>query len=571
MVDSPEEAKDLNLTSKVAVVAQTTQPQENLENVEKVLKEKNIDVKVYNTICNATHQRQNSALSLAREVDVMVVIGGYNSANTRKLAKICSRECPTYHIEHSGELKKEWFVDTKKVGVTAGASTPDRIIEEVVEKMVEINQEQEKNEAQIEEVEQSAQTNAEEANDVEASAQENTQETVEEHLEEGLKTFKKGDVITGHVVQVNENEVMVDVGGKSEGIIPLSELSISRVEDPSAVVQPGDEIKVQVIKVEDEEGHPILSKRRVDRRRAWEKLEEAFGKGTEIEGTGLEVVKGGLLVDVGLRGFVPASLVDIGYVENLEEFVGKSLLLKVIELDKSKNKIVLSRKAILEEELERKRQRTWDELEEGQERDGVVRRLTDFGAFVDIGGVDGLLHVSEISWGRVDHPSDILSEGQEIKVKVLNVDRDKERVSLGLKQLAENPWNRAEEKYPVNSIVKGKVLRTTPFGAFVEIEPGVEGLVHISQLAEEHVEKTEDVVSVGDEIEVKVLGVDSEAQRMSLSLKEAKAKEAPKKEKKKEQRQPKVEEQEDTELPESGVKLGDLYGDLLRQKANESK
>ncbi len=561
-----EEAQKLDLKSRVAVVAQTTQPKENFNQIVSVLKEKGLDVSIYNTICNATHNRQSSAYSLAGKVDVMIVIGGYHSANTTKLAKICSKECSTYHIEHSDELQKEWFKGADKVGVTAGASTPDRIIEEVVEKMVEINEEMEKKEEQAEEVDQP----------VEEKENSMDQESVEGQLEKDLESFNKGDIITGHVVQINDNEVMVDVGGKSEGIIPMSELFASKAEDPSTIVKPGDKIEVQVIKVEDEEGHPILSKRRVERQKAWEKLEQAVESEEIIEGNGLEVVKGGMLVDVGgLRGFVPASLIDIGYVENLEQFVGETLKLKLIELDKTKNKIVFSRKDVLKEEQEKKSQETWDNLEEGQVKEGIVRRITGFGAFIDIGGVDGLLHVSEISWGRVEHPRDVLSEGQEIEVKVLSVDKEKERVSLGLKQLKSSPWDLAADNYPVGNIVTGKVLRTTPFGAFVEVEPGVEGLVHISQLAEEHVTKTEDVVNVGDELKVKVLSVDTEAQRMSLSLKDAverplvEEKKEVKKENKREYLREDEVENEDS-LPESGVKLGDIYGDLLKRK-NEKK
>jgi 4-hydroxy-3-methylbut-2-enyl diphosphate reductase len=567
-----EEVQKFDLKPKVAVVAQTTQPKDNFNKVVKALKEKGLDVNIYNTICNATCQRQNSAYSLACKVDVMIVVGGYHSANTSKLAKICSQECLTYHIEHSGELQKEWFKGADKVGVTAGASTPDRIIEEVVEKMVEINEEMEKKEEQAKEVEQPVEeTSADEAEEKETSMDQNS---VEGQLEKNLESFKKGDIITGQVVQINDDEVMVDVGGKSEGIIPVSELSVSKVEDPSTLVKPGDKIEVQVIKVENDEGHPILSKRRVEREKSWEKLEQAFDNEEIIEGKVLEVVKGGILVDVGLRGFVPASLVDTGYVENLENFVGETVTLKVIELDRNKNKIVLSRKVVLEEEIAKKREETWDNLEEGQVKKGTVQRLTGFGAFVDIGGVDGLLHVSEISWGRVDHPRDVLAEGQEVEVKVLSIDKEKERVSLGLKQLTESPWERAARTYPVGDIVSGKVLRTTPFGAFVEVEPGVEGLVHISQLAEEHIVKTEDVVNVGDEIKVKVLSVDTEAQRMSLSLKEAVAK--PKVEEKKEVKKEKKkdfikeDEIEEDSLSESGVKLGDIYGDLLKRK-NEEK
>ncbi len=621
VVETPAEAEALDLEGKVAVVAQTTQPEDNFHNVVEVLRKKKSDMVVHNTICHATRERQEEASLLARSVDLMVVVGGKNSANTKKLAKICAEtDTPTHHIEHARELCAPWFKDIKRVGVTAGASTPEWIIEEVVAKMTELNkedikkeefgqgktaaetaaaekvgQEAEENAAQeavptpVEaagevaeteaggtagaeaegtadaEIEETADAVAEEPADMEADE---TQEAVEAHLAENMPELRRGSVVTGTVVQINDNGVMVDVGCKSEGIIPLNELSINWVDNPADVVNVGDEVTVEVLRVENEEGHPVLSRKRLQRRQVWGRLEQACNSGEEIRAEVTEVVKGGLLVDVGIKGFVPASLVERGYVEDLSAYVGKQLRLKVIELDRSKNKVVLSQKAILDEEFEKQRQETWDSLEEGQNRKGIVRRITDFGAFVDIGGVDGLLHVSELSWGRVDHPRDVLEEGREIEVKVLGVDREEERVSLGLKQLTPNPWKTAAEKYPDGTIVKGKVLRTAPFGAFVEVEPGIEGLVHISQLAHEHVEKTEDAVKPGDEVEVKVLGVDQDAQRMSLSIKETKPRpqrQAPKQ--KGEPAAPKA-AQED----ESGVKIRDLVGDIsgmLERKDDE--
>ncbi|HHX51043.1 MAG TPA: 30S ribosomal protein S1, partial [Clostridia bacterium] len=331
------------------------------------------------------------------------------------------------------------------------------------------------------------------------------------------------------------------------------------VENLEDLVKVGDKIQVYVLRVENEEGHPILSKKRADRQLAWEILENSLATGEELRAPVIEVVKGGLLVDVGVRGFVPASLVERGYVEDLNQYLGKELRLRVIELDRGKNKAVLSQKAILDEEYELLKQKTWSTLEVDQVLKGIVRRLTNFGAFVDIGGIDGLLHVSELSWGRVEHPRDVLSEGEEIEVKVLGVDREAEKVSLGLKQLLPNPWDTAEERYAVGSIVEGKVLRIAPFGAFVEVEPGIEGLVHISQLADYHVAKTEDVVSVGETIPVKVLSVDQVAHRMSLSLREARGK------KEVQETQESTREEENN----SGVKLGDIFGELFEEEKNQ--
>jgi len=597
VVQDAEEASELPSYPKIGAIAQTTQKESNFWEVIEVLRKKSEDLTVINTICHATKDRQEAAMELAHKVDVMIVVGGRNSSNTQKLAKVCAETgTTTYQIESAEELNPRWFNNRLRVGVTAGASTPDWIIEEVVQRMKEFDEfnefeedvtkeeniteaaednsaapEPEEDEYAVEEIGVSGieDTAAEEPEasppepvlDVDATSQE-----VEAHLAENLKSIRRGEIVTGTVVQINDNEVLVDVGGKSEGIIPLNELSLVNTGDPKEGINVGDKIEVQVLRVENEDGNPVLSKKRADRRVAWDNLETAFENGTELKGKVIEVVKGGLLVDVGVRGFVPASLVERGYVADLSQYLEKELRLRVIELDRGKNKVVLSQKAILDEEYENKRKETWESLEEGQTRKGVVRRLTNFGAFVDLGGVDGLLHVSEIAWGRVEHPADILSEGQELEVFVLGVDKEGGKVSLGLKQLQRNPWELAGEKYSPGAIVEGKVLRIAPFGAFVEVEPGVEGLVHISQLADEHVEKTEDVVSVGDVVPVKILSVDPEAQRMSLSIRQAKPKEKKQEEKPVEKeiaqeppkkKEPAVEQTSYTE-EESGFTFGEL-------------
>ncbi|WP_245907792.1 bifunctional 4-hydroxy-3-methylbut-2-enyl diphosphate reductase/30S ribosomal protein S1 [Neomoorella humiferrea] len=586
VVSDREEAELLPYYPRRAVLAQTTQPEEKLAEVAAVLRTKTDTLVVHNTVCHATRRRQEAAVDLARRVDVMLVVGGRESANTRHLAELCrTTGTPTYHIETAGELCRQWFINARRVGVTGGASTPAWIIEEVVvmlaeqEKLMvpegerepekgpegaELAPAGENNAVEVKPETESGATTVEAGetdgaieNTAAPEKQEEQKNEIQQQIEAKMPELRRGSIVTGTVVQVNDNEVLVDVGGKCEGIIPLNELSHRNISDPHEVVAVGDTINVMVVKPENEEGHPVLSKRRADRRIAWEKLEQYLANGTEIQGEVIEVVKGGLLVDVGVRGFVPASLIERGYVEDLNAYLGKTLRLRVIELDRSKNKVVLSQKAILEEEYEKQRQATWESLEVGQVRKGIVRRLTNFGAFVDLGGVDGLLHVSEISWGRVEHPRDALQEGQEIEVKVLGVDREEGKVSLGRKQLLPNPWDTAASRYPVGTIVEGKVLRLAPFGAFVEVEPGIEGLVHISQLADRHVEKPEDVVKVGDVIPVKVLGVDQEAQRMSLSLRQALRDRAKK--------QPKQAEKSPEPQEESGVKLGDLFGELFEE------
>ncbi len=556
VVANSTEAALLPNYPKLAIIAQTTLDLETFEKVVEVLKSKTEDLKINNTICKATRVRQESAFEIAKGVDLMIVIGSYTSANTNKLVGICQRAgSPTYQIEHAGELDPLWFNNAKRVGVTAGASTPDWIIEEVIKRMTELNEEKLLNE---EEVGEEA-TPKVEGQALIAEEPEGKTEEIDLEMAGELQKLHRGDIISGTVVQINDNEIMVNVGGKSEGIIPLNELSNRTIENPGDLVSAGDIIQVYVLRVENEDGNPILSKRRADRQVAWEMLEESMNTGAEIKAPVVEVVKGGLLVDLGVRGFVPASLVERDYVEDLNQYINRELRLKVIELDSSKNKVVLSQKAILDEEHEQLKEATWAKLEEGQVVKGIVRRLTNFGAFVDIGGIDGLLHVSELSWGRVDHPRDVLSEGQEIDTKVLGLNRETEKVSLGLKQLLANPWDSAEERYQVGSIVTGKVLRNASFGAFVEVEPGIEGLVHISQLADHHVAKTEDVVSVGDMIPVKVLSVDQKSHRMSLSLREAQVKSSPKTDK--------IEADQAEE--NSGVKLGDLFGELFQEENEE--
>ncbi|MTI79334.1 MAG: bifunctional 4-hydroxy-3-methylbut-2-enyl diphosphate reductase/30S ribosomal protein S1 [Firmicutes bacterium] len=489
VAENADQLEKIPECDRVAVVAQTTQPIEVFEEVVRALEQKGFTIKANNTICHATAERQKAALELARQVDVMIIVGGANSANTGKLTRLCSRTgTPTYQVETADELKAQWFVGVEHAGLTAGASTPSWVIEEVKCRMKELDENME-------------------------MQGEGMNEAVE------VKTLRQGDTVKGKVVQVDQDEVLVDVGAKSEGVIPSKEIS-SYNTNPQEVVQVGDEIDVVVLKAEDDEGRTLLSKVRADIEKNWDQLEEKMNEGTIIEGVVREVVKGGLLVDVGVRAFLPASLVEIGYVEDLSKYLNETIKGKIIEMNKNRRKVIVSRKVIMEEEAEKAREELFQNLGEGQTVKGIVRRLTDFGAFIDIGGVDGLLHISEMAWYRINHPSDVLNVGDELEVKVLKVDEENQKVSLGLKQLLANPWDNVEEKYTEGSIVQAKVVRLAPFGAFVQLEPGVEGLVHISHLAEEHVEKPEDVVSEGDEINVKVLSVDQEEKRIRLSIRE---------------------------------------------------
>ena len=335
-----------------------------------------------------------------------------------------------------------------------------------------------------------------------------------EDVEKTLVQLRPGQIVTGTVVQITEDEVCVNVGYKADGLVKKSDLS-------STDVKVGDEIEVEVVKVNDGEGNVLLSQKNIINRKAWEEIVAKQEAGEFVEGVGKEAVKGGLLADVmGVRTFIPASQLSLRYVEKIDEFVGQTMTLKIIEIDKAKKRIVASRKQVLQVEEAARKKELWNTFEVGSIVKGTVRRLADFGAFVDIGGVDGLVHVTDLSWGRVKHPSDVVSVGQEIDVKILNVDPERERISLSYKQTQPRPWTVAGEKYPVGSVVEGKVVRITTFGAFVELEPGLDGLVHISQCALTRIAKVEDAVNVGDIVRVKVLDVNTEAKRISLSIRE---------------------------------------------------
>ncbi len=337
--------------------------------------------------------------------------------------------------------------------------------------------------------------------------------------ESTFPTIEEGQVVNGTVVRVDKDEVLVDIGYKSEGVIPVSELSIRRSVNPADEVSVGEEIAALVMTKEDAEGRLILSKKRARFEIAWKAIETAYENGDPVTGRVIEVVKGGLILDLGVRGFLPASLVDIRRVQDLDEFMGQELQCKVIELNRSRNNVVLSRRAVLEEERKEQRQRILDRLNPGDVVEGTISNIVDFGAFVDLDGMDGLIHISELSWSHVNHPSEVLEIGQSVKVKVLDIDRDRQRISLGLKQTQTDPWQQVLESYQEGDVVQGVVTKVVTFGAFVEILPGVEGLVHISELAQHHVENPREVVSQGDHVNVRILEVDADRRRLSLSLK----------------------------------------------------
>jgi small subunit ribosomal protein S1 len=340
-------------------------------------------------------------------------------------------------------------------------------------------------------------------------------------IEETIKPFDEGDLVSGTVVKIDKDEVLLDIGYKSEGVIPSRELSIRNDVDPSEVVSTGDQIEALVLQKEDKEGRLILSKKRAQYERAWGKIEEIKNADGTVTGPVIEVVKGGLIIDIGLRGFLPASLVEMRRVRDLQPYVGKELECRIIELDKNRNNVVLSRRKFLEESQAEQRQDFLTSLAKGERRKGVVSSIVNFGAFVDLGGVDGLVHVSELSWKHVDHPSEVVEVGQEVDVEVLDVDLERERVSLSLKATQEDPWRQFARQHEVGDVIEGRVTKLVPFGAFVEVDDAIEGLVHISELADHHVERAEDEVSVHDRVPVKIIDIDLDRRRISLSRKQA--------------------------------------------------
>src|ERR1700743_141075 len=334
-----------------------------------------------------------------------------------------------------------------------------------------------------------------------------------------MVSFDEGDVVNGKVVRIDKDEVLVDIGYKAEGVIPSNELSIRKSVDPGEEVSLGEEVDALVLTKEDQDGPLILSKKRARFEKAWRRIEIAADSGEPVEGSVIEVVKGGLILDLGVRGFLPASLVDIRRVPNLDEYMGQAIECKVIELNRSRNNVVLSRRAVLEEQRKEDRERILDRLQPGQVVEGQISNIADFGAFVDLDGIDGLIHISELSWSHVNHPSEILNIGDTVNVKVLDIDRQRQRISLGLKQTQEDPWQRVVDTYNIGDELEGTVTKVVTFGAFVEILDGVEGLVHISELAQHHVENPREIIQPGDPVRVKILEIDSERRRLSLSIK----------------------------------------------------
>lgn len=481
------------IPQKVCVVAQTTEKMKNWDNTLKNLSSVK-EVLAFNTICAATDVRQRSTNKISKEADGMIVIGGKNSSNTTKLYQIAKENCAnTIHIENVKELPMNFIKNNniKKIGVTAGASTPDWIIREVLDIM---------------------------------NTENNNFEDQLSLMNELDKRFAIGDEVQGEILSKTRDSILVSlVGYKSDGIIPFTELSAK--EDPielSEKLNVGDLIKAKVIKLKNSDGYVVLSRLEYEREEAFKELEELFTEGTVFEVNIKEAKEQGLVANYkGVRIFVPASQIDIKFTKDKSEYVGKNLEVKLIDFSlKNPIKVVASRRVLLEDAKNSEDAKAWESFHIGDVVKGEVKRFTNFGAFVEVNGIDGLLHLSQISWNHVKNVSDVLKEGQTVEVKIIDIDKESKKLSLSMKELTAKPWDNAKEKYPEESIVLGKVVRLNDFGAFVELEPGVDGLVHISKISHSRIEHPSEVLKIGQEIKAKILSVDEENKRISLSIKD---------------------------------------------------
>ena len=502
VVDSIEDVDRLEIKNdKICVVAQTTLSKHKWETLIEYIENKHGKIEKFDTICSATSTRQNEVCEISKKVDLMIIIGGKHSSNTQKLYELSKKNCPlTYKVETSGELPPVDIKKIKKIGISAGASTPDWVIEEVIKKMSDLN-----NQQKVEMNEKESEMNFADA------------------FEKSMVTLRDGDKVTGKVIGYNSNEIFVDLGYKSDGIIPLEEYTDEPDFKIADEIKVGDKIEVYVKRVNDGEGNVLLSKKHLDALKSWDEVIKAYEDKTPVRAIVIEVVNGGVIASAkGVRIFVPASQISDKFVKELNEFLKKPINVRIIEYNDKKRKLVGSARVILEEEKEKNSKVFWNEVEVGKVYSGVVKSLTDFGAFVDIGGVDGLIHISELSWSRIKHPSEVLKVGDKVEVSILELKKEKGKISLGYRRTEDNPWYKASEKYKVGDVVNVKVLRFAPFGAFVELEEGIDGLVHISQISSKRLAKPEDVLNTGMMVEAKILEFDIENKKISLSIKEVK-------------------------------------------------
>jgi len=545
VLDDPGQIEALPKLFKACVVAQTTINYDLWDEMIRGLSSRIDHLQVFNTVCNTTGERQMEAQMIAKMVSTMFVVGGKDSSNTQKLYEICKVECPdTFAIETALEIDTATLGQDKVVGITAGASTPDWVINEVLAKINSIYDKASEQAVPLTEEQSSSpedQVNIETEDMVEQEFEtESVVKTDEKHQLDGdgqeksvmeqnsddfntmadfhktMVVLRPGEIVKGIVISVSANEIIVNLGYKSDGILPADEVLPN-------TFKPGDSGEFEIVKVNDGEGNVILSRKSIEQRLAWEKIEQSMNDGLEIQGVCVEAVKGGVVATIfgSIRAFVPASQLSTAFINDLSTFVGKPLRLKVLEIDKRRNRIVASQRVVIETEQAQNRKSLLDSIVEGQTINGTVMRLTDFGVFVDIGGIDGLIRMPDLSWRRIAHPREVVKEGQQVEVLVLSVNREKEKISLGYKQANPHPWDGIDTRFAEGDVVTGKVARIAPFGAFIELEPGVDALVHISQISRERVISVEKALSAGQMITAKILKIDSKQRKISLSIKEA--------------------------------------------------
>ncbi len=490
----------------ILVVWQTTFNTVEHEKCVKKIKKHYTNANIFDTICSATNERQEEAMRLAKTCDAMIIVGGRQSSNTAKLKAVCENCCPTFLIETAKELSSIDLSSYEMIGVTAGASTPAAIIKEVLSTMSE-------NTNAIENVIETAEevavtSNAEDMSFMEA-------------LEESLKNMSTDQKVRGIVTGISPSEIQVDIGRKQTGYVPADEYSADPTADPMKELKIGDEIGLIIMKTNDQEGTIMLSKKRFDAQGAWDKIEAAKENEEVLTGTVTDVIKGGVIVVTnGVRVFVPASLATASRGDSLDDLLKTKVDLKIIEVkaERGRKKAVGSIKAVLREARKAAEEAFWAQAEEGQVYQGTVKSLTNYGAFVDIGGVDGMVHISELSWKRIKHPSDVLAVGQEIEVFVKSLDKENKKISLGYKKAEDNPWEILRRDYPVDTVIESEIVGMTTFGAFATVIPGIDGLIHISQIADQHISKPQDVLKVGEKVTCKITAIDFDKSRVSLSI-----------------------------------------------------
>ena len=503
--ESPEEVEnwassgEISQDHPISMVCQTTSTESLWKNCVKIAKKQFTNVKIFDTICRATEFRQGEAAKLSQVCGAMVVVGDPTSSNTGRLAMICREHCDRVAlVDNAAELDPAFFSGVADVGITAGASTPAWIIKEVNKTMSEIT-------------------------NVEAVQEENFAEL----LEQSIKTLNTGDKVLGIVTGIGNTEIQVDLGTKHAGYIPYDEVSSDPSVKPEDILHVGDEIEVFVVRVNDQEGTVQLSKKKLDGIKVWDDMAVWAEEKTTVEGTITEENKGGLVANVkGIRVFIPASQSGIAKGGDMAGMVGKTVQLKITEVNRARRRVIGSIRAVNAEERKANREKIWAEIEEGKKYQGVVKSLTSYGAFVDIGGVDGMVHVSELSWNRIKNPAEVVKVGDEIEVFVISFDAEKKKISLGYKTAEMNPWNQFMTNYNIGDVVDAKIVKLMTFGAFAEIIPGVDGLIHISQIADKRIGKPEDVLAEGQEVQVKITDVDAENKRISLSIRALLAPEA---------------------------------------------